>query len=114
MNRRKPIFAAVLVVVLVALPAVGAAKAQIIRVGDIILNADGGFTPTRLPRHEDAPITIHGGGKISTVSGDYPPILETINIEFDRHGSLQTLGLPVCKKQKLEATTVPQARKNCP
>jgi len=111
-HRRKLVVTAVLA--LSALAASGVAEAQKIRVGDLILTADGGFAPTRLPKHEDAPITIHGGGKISTVSGDYPPILENINIEFDRHGSLETIGLPVCSLHKLEATTVPQARRACP
>jgi len=99
---------------LLAVALAGAAEARVIRVGDLILNADGGFSPTRLPKHENAPISLHGGGKISTVSGAYPPILENINIEFDRHGALETVGLPVCTQHKLEATTVPQARKNCP
>jgi hypothetical protein len=85
-----------------------------VRVGELILNADGGFTPTALPKHTDAPITLHGGGKLSTVSGALPPIVETLDIEFDKHGSVQTLGLPVCQRGRLEATTVPQARANCP
>ncbi len=95
---------------------VGAATASgfIIRAGDIVIHGDGGFTPTALPRHQDAPITIHGGGKISTASGALPPILKTITLEFDRHGSVQTLGLPVCPSGRLQATTVSQARKACP
>lgn len=94
--------------------AAGTASALKVRAGDLILNADGGFSPTALPKHHDAPITLHGGGRLSTVSGDLPPIAENIVIEFDRHGSVQTLGLPVCTRAKLEATTVPQARRNCP
>jgi hypothetical protein len=90
------------------------ATALKVRVGDLVLNADGGFSPTALPKHEDAPITLHGGGKLSTVSGKLPPIVETLVIEFDRHGHVETLGLPVCAASKLEATDVPQARKNCP
>ncbi len=90
------------------------ASALEVRVGDIILNADGGFSPQALPKHHDAPITLHGGGKLSTVSGELPPIVETLTIEFDRHGSVQTAGLPVCTEAKLEATTVPVARHNCP
>ena len=92
----------------------GAAEAQVIRIGDIILTADGGFTPTRLPKHENAPITIHGGGKVSTVSGAYPPILENINIEFDRHGSVETTGLPACSQPSSEATTVPRGPQGLP
>ena len=85
-----------------------------LRAGNIVINADGGFAPKSLPRDHDAPITIHGGGKLSTVSGELPPVLETITIEFDRHGHLETAGLPVCTVARLEATTVPQARRACP
>jgi hypothetical protein len=84
-----------------------------LRAGDIVIYADGGFAPTRLPQHENAPITIHGGVRITTVSGNLPPILETIEVEFDRHGSVDTTGLPVCRPGQLEATTVAQARKAC-
>ena len=82
--------------VLVALLGAGTAEGLTIRAGDIIVIGDGGFRPTKLPKHHDAPITIYGGGRIDTVSGDLPPILETITFEFDRHGSVDTTGLPVC------------------
>jgi hypothetical protein len=85
-----------------------------IRAGNIVVDGEGGFTPTALPKNVDAPITIFGRGKISTVDGNYPPILKTIEFEFDKHGSVQTLGLPKCSAGKLQATTVPQARKLCP
>jgi hypothetical protein len=85
-----------------------------LRAGDIIVVADGGFTPKKLPKHEDAPIKLHGGGKLSTVSGEIPPVLDSFTIEFDRHGSVDTTGLPVCTKSKLVATTTATARKLCP
>jgi hypothetical protein len=108
---RKKIFIAA---VLGLLAATGTASALKIRVGDLVLNADGGFSPTALPKYRDAPITLHGGGTLSTVSGEIPPIMETLTIEFDRHGSVQTTGLPVCKPGRLEQTTVATARRNCP
>jgi hypothetical protein len=99
---------------LLAMALTGGAQAQKIRMGDIVLTADGGFSLTRLPRHEDAPITLRGGGAISTVSGALPPVLETLDIEFDRHGSVETLGLPKCTTAKLASTLTKQARKACP
>jgi hypothetical protein len=102
------------VAVLVLLVGAGAASAIKFRGGDLIITAHGGFSPKALPKYKDAPITLYGGGKISTVSGKLPPILEKLAIEFDRHGSVQTTGLPVCTQAKLEATTVPRARRNCP
>ncbi len=84
-----------------------------IRAGDIVVVGYGGFRPEALPKNHDAPITIEGGGKITTVSGELPPVLDELNFEFDRHGSVQTTGLQVCTKAKLVATTVPAARRAC-
>jgi hypothetical protein len=85
-----------------------------IRAGDIVIDGQGGFKPETLPKFEDAPISIYGGGKISTVSGDLPPILRKLIFEFDRHGSVVTKGLPTCSQPRLVATTVATARKLCP
>lgn len=93
---------------------VAGSSAKVIRVGNIILTAEGGFTPTKLPKHENAPITISGSGSIKTASGELPPVLEDLNIEFDRHGSVVTTGLATCRKGQLEATTSKQARASCP
>jgi hypothetical protein len=84
-----------------------------VRAGDLILEAEGDFAPKALPKFEDAPITIFGGGKLSTLSGELPPIVDTLTIEFDRHGHLETKGLGVCTSGQLQATTPSQARRNC-
>ena len=98
---------------LVALVAAGTAQALRIRAGDLVVIGDGGFRPIALPKKKNAPITIFGGGRIETVSGALPPILETITFEWDRHGSVQTTGLPVCTAGRLEATRVEDARRVC-
>lgn len=110
------VLAAVTLALVVAGSALGVKKVTKIRIvaGDIVVNGEGGFTPTALPRNVDAPITLFGRGRLSTISGEYPPILETIEFEFDKHGSVDTTGLPKCTAAKLQATTVPVARKLCP
>lgn len=82
--------------------------------GDLILEAEGGFTPQALPKHVDAPITLHGSGRLSTVTGELPPIVDTLTIEFDRHGHLETQGLAVCTAGMLQSTTPAEARRRCP
>lgn len=83
-------------------------------VGNIVIIADGGFSPKALPKNFDAPITLYGGGSLSTLDHTLPPILKTLTIDFDKHGSLQTIGLPICRKGQLTNTTAPQARAACP
>jgi hypothetical protein len=85
-----------------------------LQAGNLLVVGEGGFAPSALPKNVDAPITIFGKGHLDTVDGSLPPVLKTIEFEFDRHGSIQTQGLPVCTAAKLQATTVPQARKLCP
>ena len=85
-----------------------------LQAGNLLVIGEGGFTPTVLPKRVDAPITIFGKGRLDTVDGSLPPILKTIEFEFDRHGSIQTLGLPVCTAARLQATTVAKARQLCP
>jgi hypothetical protein len=116
-SKRSPVIAALALATLAVVGTAGAVR-NINRVeviaGDLKLVGHGGFRPESLPKHHDAPITIYGGGKISTLSGELPPILETITFEFDRHGSVDTTGLPVCTAGKLQATDVPAARRACP
>jgi hypothetical protein len=92
----------------------GTALALRLQIGNIVIVTDGGFTPTTLPKHKFAPIKLHGYGKISTADGSIPPVLETITLWFDKHGEVETRGLPICTPAKLRATTTKDARKQCP
>jgi hypothetical protein len=108
---RRVALALALVAAAASVPAAGALQ---LRAGDILIDAHGGFAPRALPRYRNAPIVLRGGGRISTVSGELPPRLETISIEFDRHGSVVTTGLPTCSLGRLIATTTKTARRLCP
>jgi hypothetical protein len=81
---------------------------------NLVITTDGGFTPTTLPKHGFAPIRLHGYGNIATKDGSLPPVLETVTLWFDKHGEVETQGLPTCSPGKLAATTTAQARKLCP
>jgi hypothetical protein len=103
----------VLAMALVALGA-GTAFALRLQIGTLVVTTDGGFTPTTLPKNEFAPIKLKGYGKIATSDGSIPPVLETITLWFDKHGKVETRGLPICTPAKLQATTTRVARKLCP
>lgn len=91
----------------------GPAGGATVRVGTLVLHADGGFEPRVLPRHRFAPIRFQGYGQIKETDGSVPPPLEHVKLEFDRDGRLTTAGLPVCPAPKLEGATTAQARQRC-
>lgn len=97
-----------------AITVAGSASALKIDFGNIAMEIDGGFTPQVLPANRDAPISLHGYARIWTKDGSHPPVLETLVIEYDRHGHVQTRGLPRCTVGHLENTDVQTARRNCP
>jgi hypothetical protein len=102
---------------LVAVSAVLAADAlgtDRVIVGNLIVDFNLGSAPVKLPRHEDAPIKFWGSSKFQTRDGTTPPPLQRMTFEMDKFGHVETRGLPTCSRPKLEATTVPQARKLCP
>jgi len=111
--RRRIVVGAVLGLLVVAGVASASTFHRHVVIGEIVLDAEGGFEPNALPKFVDAPIVTHGGGKLSTVSGEVPPILETFVLEFDKHGAVDTTGVPVCTRAKLVATDVRAARRAC-
>jgi hypothetical protein len=110
---RKTLLRTLVVVAAVALLSAGAAQAIKLRIGNIVIVADGGFSPTTLPKHENAPIKLHGFAKFKTVDGSRPSPLRRLVLEFDKHGAVETRGLQKCTQAKLVATTVAQARRSC-
>jgi hypothetical protein len=92
----------------------GAALATIVlRAGPVEVVAEGGFTPTTLPKHATAPITLHGEGHIAATDGGLAPILKKLIVWYDKNGEVVTKGLPYCTRNKLLATTSATARKVC-
>jgi hypothetical protein len=111
---RKNVLRTAILTVVALLVMVGMAVAAVVfRAGPVEVTAEGGFTPTTLPKHETAPITLHGEGRIGNTEGGLPPILKTLTVWYDKHGAVVTKGLPYCTKGKLAATTSATARKVC-
>jgi len=92
----------------------GAANAALVRVGNLVLTADGGFKPSSLPRSTYAPINFDGEANLRAVDGSVPPPLQQLVLDFDRDGRLSTAGLPVCQPTSLEEATPSEARARCP
>jgi hypothetical protein len=91
----------------------GAANAALVRVGNLVLTADGGFKPSSLPRSTYAPINFDGEANLRAVNGGVPPALQQLVLDFDRDGRLTTAGLPICQPTSLEEATAQEARARC-
>ena len=111
---RKTVLRVSAVAAILVLATASTALALRLQAGNIVVVADGGATPSKLPRGHLAPIRLHGHGRIFTTDGKTPPILKTIDLLYDKHGSVVTTGLPVCTAGRLAATDTAQARKQCP
>ena len=99
--------------VAVAAGVTGAANGEIVRLGNIELEVDGSFKPTKLPKNELAPITLSVSTDVRTLDGTQPPVLQQLLLEFDKNGTVYTKGLPTCKTSQLENTLTNQAKKKC-
>jgi hypothetical protein len=104
---------AIFLLTLALVATTGIADAATVRVGTLVLHADGGFEPRVLPRRKFAPIRFQGYGQIRETDGSAPPPLEHVKIDFDRDGRLTTAGLPTCPVSRLEGATTAQARQRC-
>lgn len=107
------------VAALVAVSAVGIAGAAggegpvTVRVGEMELTADGGFSPKALSRTEQTPIAVRASGEVHMQDGGHPPAAREIVIEADRNGEAHTKGIPTCKPGLLQATDTTAALKAC-
>ncbi|HZJ29724.1 MAG TPA: hypothetical protein VFD37_07035 [Solirubrobacterales bacterium] len=98
---------------LVALLAAGTASALRIQLGNLVMEIDGDFAPKALPANRDAPIMAQGSARIATADGSLPPTLKRMVLEFDRHGHVQTRGIPPCSFRRLNDTVTKDARRAC-
>jgi hypothetical protein len=94
--------------------AIGAANGTTtIRAGNLVLQAEGVFSPKVLPRHTWAPITLNGHGSVATADGSHVPPVQSVHLQVDKHLRIESTGLPSCPLGKIEATTPSQAMKAC-
>jgi hypothetical protein len=89
------------------------ALGQTVRAGNLIVAIEGAITPRKLPKRTPAPIALTVSGSLKTADGTHPPVLKTLHLEFDRHGELNTTGLPTCRTGQLQSTLTATAERVC-
>jgi len=91
----------------------GAAGGALVKTGNLVLTADGGFTPSTLPRRTFVPIDFKGHADLRAVDGSVPAPLQQVVLDFDRDGRLATGGLPTCDPALLREVSPEDARQLC-
>jgi hypothetical protein len=111
---RKALPKALVAVGVVALLVCASAYAVKIEIDKTVVSATASISPRGLPARGGAPVNVASITRIKTTDGSQPPTLKQISFLFDKHGLLDTKGLPTCTLAKLADTTPQLARKRCP
>jgi hypothetical protein len=96
-----------------AVTVAAAEKPTVVRAGNLVLRINGGVTPKKLPKRKFAPITLRVSGNIATADGSHPPAVKTVRVDFDKNGTINARGAPVCKPGRLQARSTRAARRAC-
>jgi hypothetical protein len=89
------------------------AKPEVVRVGTLFIRDNGGISPTKLPKHKQAPISANLNAKIGTTDGSHPPAVRSVNLDFDKTIQVNARGLPVCTERQLVARSTVAAKNAC-
>lgn len=69
--------------------------------------------PYKLPRKTPGPIAIFVAGHLESTQGGVPPQLQKLTIDVNRHGLLQSEGLPACRIPEVQPASTQRALANC-
>jgi hypothetical protein len=89
------------------------AHAEVVQSGKVRIKVTGEIAPKTLPRSGTAPIGVEVGGRVTTTDGSPPPQLQTMTIELNREGRIDSTGLPVCPYEALEPASTQRALAAC-
>jgi len=89
------------------------AFAAVVQEGNLRISIATRLSPYKLPRTTSAPIKAFIAGHVFTADGSTPPQLKRMDIEINRHGHIETEGLPVCRLSQIKATSTERAIAAC-
>jgi hypothetical protein len=95
------------------LTAVGVASALVVQSHGLRITVLSQVIPYKLPRSKPAPIAIFVAGHLAAADGGIPPQLQRLTIQVNRHGLLQSRGLPICHPHEVQPATTARALRNC-
>lgn len=89
------------------------ATAAVVQEDGLRISVQSQILPFKLPRTGTAPIAVFIAGHIATPSGAVPPQLQRMSVKVNRHGLLQSKGLPTCSLSRVRATSTSRALSQC-
>ncbi|MBS1890740.1 MAG: hypothetical protein JST59_05570 [Actinobacteria bacterium] len=93
--------------------AAGGEKPVTVKVGNLELTANGGFSPQALSKTKQTPISFKAAGEVKEADGSHPPAIREVFIEADKAGEVHLKGIPTCRSGQLQATDTVAAEKAC-
>jgi len=89
------------------------AQATVIQEGNLRITILSQIQPYKLPRKGTAPIAVFVAGHLSAPHGGIPAQLQEMSVEVNKHGLLQSKGLPACGIAEIQPASTQQALKRC-
>lgn len=89
------------------------AKATVVQEGNLRITVLSQVLPYKLPRVGTAPIAVFVAGHLDAPHGGIPPQLQEMTVEVNKHGLLQSRGLPTCPLRKLQPASTERALASC-
>lgn len=89
------------------------AHAAVVQEGNLRITVLSQIQPYKLPRKGTAPIAVFVSGHLSAPHGGIPAQLKEMTVQVNKHGLLQSEGLPTCKLSQLQPASTERALANC-
>jgi hypothetical protein len=89
------------------------AHAAVVQEGNLRITVLSQVKPFKLPREGSAPIAVFVSGHVASVNGQTPPQLQRMTVDVNRHGILQSEGLPTCPLADIRTASSSKALSLC-
>jgi len=91
----------------------GLAVAETIQERGLRITVHSQIQPYKLPRTGTAPIAVFVAGALKNPQGGIPPQLKQLTVRVNRHGLLQSRGLPACGVGQVQPSSTERALRVC-
>ncbi|MDX6603380.1 MAG: hypothetical protein QOF13_2582 [Solirubrobacterales bacterium] len=89
------------------------AGATVVQQGNLRITVLSQILPYKLPRQGTAPIAVFVSGHLSAPHGGIPAQLQEMTVEVNKHGLLQSRGLPACPLSRIQPASTERALSSC-